>query len=310
MKKIITLIAVLTLSLSGYSQQIPLHSLYMMDLSMINPAVAGSYDFTPISANYRRQWAGFEGAPETQYVNAHRYFGKNVGMGLAFFNEVTAPTRRTGLQFSFAYHLPLSDDFSRKISFGLAPVFFQHYLNVDQVTTHEPNDPAVVGGYNSQLSPDANFGVMFSDKNYYAGLSVFNMLQISRNLFDVIDKVDNPINRTYYFVGGYNFQVNESFNIEPSALVQYQEATPFQFDVNVKAEYKNFLGLGVSYRHLDALVYMAFLSYENFRIGYSYDMTVSDINRYSLGSHEFHLSYRIPNIVQTEEKRENMPLFY
>lgn len=310
MKKIIILISFLGFGISLFGQQIPLHSLYMMDLSIINPAVSGRYDFTPISVNYRQQWAGFEGAPVTQYLNAHRNMGKNVGLGLTLFNELTSPTRRTGIQVSFAYHLPVSEGGSEKLSFGLAPVLFQHYLNSEGLTTHEPNDPAVVAGYNNQLCPDVNFGVMYGkDDSYYVGLSVFNMLQISRNLFDMMDDVDNPIYRTYYLTGGYNFPVSESVRLEPSALVQYQEAAPFQFDLNLKAEYNRMFGLGISYRYLDAMVYMAFFSYSDFRIAYSYDMTMSDMKHYAAGTHEFHLSYRLHNIQQNED-RHDMPLFY
>ncbi|MDD2634082.1 MAG: type IX secretion system membrane protein PorP/SprF [Bacteroidales bacterium] len=311
MKKTILLITILALGLNAFSQQIPLHSQYMMDLSTVNPAVAGSYDFTPISLNYRQQWVGFEGAPVTQYFNAHKYMGKNVGLGISLFNELTSPTRRTGMQVSFAYHIPLSEDFSKKLSFGLAPVVFQHYLNASLITTDQPNDPAAESGFNNQFCPDANFGVMFSKNNqYYVGLSVFNLLQIRRDLFQVMDQIENPIERSFYLVGGYQFHVHEDFSIDPSALVQYQINAPFQFDVNLRGVYKNRFGLGVSYRYEDAVVYMAFVSFNNFRVGYSYDMTLSDISMYSFGSNEFHVSYRIPSKSSSVESQTSMPMFY
>lgn len=311
MKKLILLFAVVTIGISAYSQQIPLHSQYMMDLSMVNPAVAGSYDFTPISLNYRQQWVGFEGAPITQNLNMHKYFGSNVGLGLTFFNELTSPTRRTGLQISFAYHIPLSKDFSKKLSMGLSPVFFQHYINSDLITTDQPNDPAVVQGFNNQFCPDANFGIMFTHENhFYAGLSVFNLLQIRRDLFQIMDEIENPIERTFYLVSGYRFQIKEKFSVEPSALAQYQINAPFQFDVNLRGVYADRFGLGVSYRYQDAVVYMAFVSVGNFRVGYSYDMTLSDINQYSFGTNEFHVSYRILGKKSTINSDAKMPMFY
>ncbi len=311
MKKAILLITILALGFNSFCQQIPLHSQYMMDLSTVNPAVAGSYDFTPISLNYRQQWVGFEGAPVTQFFNMHKYMGNNLGMGVSFFNELTSPTRRTGMQISFAYHIPLSKDFSRKLSFGLSPVVFQHYLNSELITTDQPNDPAVESGFNNQFCPDANFGVMFSQKNkYYVGLSVFNLLQIRRDLFQLMDQIDNPIERSFYLVGGYQFHINENFSIDPSALVQYQINAPIQYDVNLRGVYKNRFGLGASYRYEDAVVYMAFVSFSNFRVGYSYDMTLSDLNMYSFGSNEFHVSYRIPNKNSANGSESRIPMFY
>lgn len=310
MKKNILLFVILTtLGQNVFSQQLPLNSQYMMDLSMVNPAVAGIYDFMPISMSYRQQWVGFEGAPVTQYLNAHKYVGKNVGLGFSFFNELTSPTRRTGIQATFAYHLPLSKNLTKQLSFGLSPVFFQHYINASLLTTEQLNDPAIINGINYQLCPDANFGIMFTNQNkYYVGLTVFNLLQIRRDLFQVMDKINNPIKRAYYLVGGYTFYLGDNFSIEPSTLVHYQFNCPFQFDVNVRGTYNNLLGVGISYRYLDAFVYLAFINIKNFRIGYSYDMTMSEINKYSSGSHEFHLTYRLYN--NKTENQPKFPVFY
>jgi len=310
MKRIFLAFTIFAMGISVYGQQIPLHSQYMMDLSLVNPAVAVSYDFALVSLSYRQQWVGFDGAPVTQHFNMHKHIGNNVGLGLTFFNELTSPTRRTGIQFSFAYHIPLSDDMTRKLSFGLSPVFFQHYLNSELITTDQPNDPAVENGFNNQFCPDANFGIMFSKKSkYYVGVSVFNLLQIRRDLFQVMDRIENPIERSFYFTAGYQIHVHEDFSIYPSGLVQYQINAPFQFDANLRFIYKDRFGLGASYRYEDALVYMAFLSFGNFRVGYSYDMTLSDINMYSFGSNEFHVSYRIPN-KKNLNSQARIPMFY
>ncbi len=311
MKKIILSLIIAGLSIISNGQQLSLHSQYMLDMYMINPAVAGSYDFIPVSLNFRQQWVGFNGAPVTQTLTSHGYLGKNVGIGIGFFNEVATPSRRTGMNVSFAYHVPMSSDFTRKLSFGISPVFFQHYINSELLTTYEPDDPAVIHGFNNQFCPDVNFGVMFTqEKQYYAGVSVFNLLQIRRDLFQIMDEIDNPIQRTYYFIGGYTFEAGEDFIIEPSAHVQYQWGTPFQIDGNLRAVYKNRIGLGVSYRHDDALVYMALINLGTFRFGYSYDMTLSDMANYSFGSHEFHVAYRIIGNKRTSQSGGTLPMFY
>jgi type IX secretion system PorP/SprF family membrane protein len=311
MKKILILFIFSNFISFSYSQQIALHSQYMLDMYMINPAVAGSYDFIPVSANFRQQWVGFNGAPVTQTLTAHGYVGKNVGLGIGFFNEVSSPSRRTGMNVSFAYHVPMSSDFTRKLSFGISPVFFQHYINRELLTTYEPDDPAIMQNFNNQFCPDVNFGVMFTqDQQYYAGISFFNLLQIRRDLFQIMDRIDNPIQRTYYFLGGYMFHAGEDFIIEPSAHVQYQFGTPFQVDGNLRIVYKNRIGLGCSYRHDDALAYMLLVNFGTFRFGYSYDMTLSDMADHSFGSHEFHVAYRIFGNKKTSQSSGTIPMFY
>ena len=123
MKKLVFIGLAMIAGLQLSAQQLPLRSQYMLDYYLLNPAVAGSYDYIPVNLSVRQQWVGFEGAPSSQAISAHAYVGNNIGIGAAFFNELAGPSRRTGLNISLAYHLPLSKDFTRKLSFGLSPVF-------------------------------------------------------------------------------------------------------------------------------------------------------------------------------------------
>jgi hypothetical protein len=49
---------------------------------------------------------------------------------------------------------------------------------------------------------------------------------------------------------------------------------------------------GLAYRHLDAVSILAGYKNKNFVVGYSYDYTTTELNKYSTGSHELVLSYR------------------
>jgi type IX secretion system PorP/SprF family membrane protein len=69
------------------------------------------------------------------------------------------------------------------------------------------------------------------------------------------------------------------------------DAASTQFDINVRALWKNMVWAGVSYRIDDALGVMAGVNIKSFRVGYSYDVTTSGINNYSSGSHEIMLGY-------------------
>jgi len=67
MKKIHILIASLFLlgAMDISAQQNPQYTQYMYNMSVVNPAYAGSKDAVSMGALYRKQWAGFDGAPET-----------------------------------------------------------------------------------------------------------------------------------------------------------------------------------------------------------------------------------------------------
>lgn len=313
MKKFVFLTLALIAGLQLSAQQLPLRSQFMLDYYLLNPAVAGSYDYIPVNLSVRQQWAGFEGAPSSQSISGHAYVGNNIGIGAAFFNELAGPSRRTGVNVSLAYHLPLSKDFSRKLSFGLSPVLYQHYINTSMLTTDVEGDPVVTNGFETKLSPDVNFGLMFSQKGkYFIGVSVLNLLELRTDLFQDMDDNENPIRRTFYMTGAYTFNLNDQFDLQPSAHTQYQMDAPIQAEFGLRGIYNNLLGLGVSYRLNDALIYMLSVDLGMLRVGYSYDMTMSNMKNYSSGSHEFHITYRIPqkNAAKTQTGTTGAPMFY
>ncbi len=294
MKRYALIIFVLFSGIQLKGQQLPLNSQYMLNYFIVNPAVAGSYDHTPVNLGVRKQWVNLEGSPASQALNAHTYIGNNVGLGAAFYNEVQGPSRRTGFSVSFAYHLGLSNDFSRKLSFGLSPTFYQHQVNTEELTTDQPGDPVIENGFETKLSPDFNFGVMLSEEQtYFVGLSIYNLMELRTDLFQEMDNKNNPIKRTFYLSGGYTFEINETFDLQPSSHIQYQVNTPVQAELALRGIYDDLVGLGVSYRYEDAITYLLSVDISSIRIGYSYDMTLSTLKNYGTGSHEVHLTYRI-----------------
>jgi type IX secretion system PorP/SprF family membrane protein len=312
MKRIIFLLILIPALYSANAQQLSLTSQYMMNHYVLNPAIAGTANYIPINLNIRNQWVNINGAPVTQSLSAHAYLGSNIGIGGCFFNDVTGPTRRTGMSVSIAYHVRLNKDYTRKLSFGLGGVFFQHYINPDKLTTDEPEDMSILNGFNNQFCPDANFGIYFSQTNkFYVGASVLNLLEVKKDLFSLSNKITNPIKRTYYFNGGYFFKLGDNFGVEPSFLLQLQERTPMQADFNARFTYKNMIWLGGSYRLKDAIVMMFALDFKKFAIGYSYDLTQSDIKKHSYGSHEINLTYRIfkKGAFEKSENNNGFPLF-
>jgi len=308
MKKIATILVFLLAFNMVNAQQLSLTSQYMMNHYVLNPAIAGSTSYIPINLNVRNQWVNIKGAPVTQSLSAHAYLGKNIGIGGIFFNDVTGPTRRTGMSVSVAYHLRLNKDYSRKLSFGIGGVFFQHYINKELLTTDVPEDMSILNGFNNKFCPDVNFGIYFSQTDkFYVGASVLNLFEIRKDLFNLSNKIKNPIKRTYYFNAGYYFKLGSDFGVEPSCLLQLQETGPIQLDVNARFTYKNMIWLGASYRMKDAVVMMFALDLKKFAIGYSYDLTLSEIKKHSYGSHEINLTYRI--FKKDAFKNNSFPLF-
>lgn len=275
-----------------HGQQIGLFSQYMLNDFAINPAIAGIKEYIPIQLNYRNQWVGIKNAPVIEQLFTHGYLDKGIGMGAIVFNQIAGPTRRTGFNLSIAYHIPFEE--KRTLSFGLAPVLYQYVLNKEKLYPENPNDPSIINSFNNQFVPDANWGVNYSNGNiYYVGFSIYNLMQSKSDLFETTGLNDNFLNRTYYLTGGYNYFL-EDFMLQPGLLVQYTERAPMQIDLSTRLFYKQKVWLGFSYRNQDAVVAYMGLKMNMFLIGYSYDITLSDIKEYSSGTHEIIVALKLP----------------
>lgn len=293
MKKVLIIVFAVVAN-HTFAQQISLNSQYLFNDMLVNPGATGSKDYIPIQFNFRKQWTNFPGSPTTQALSADAKIGRNMGFGGTVFNDVAGPSRRTGVNLNTAYHLQLDAQKRHYLGLGLGVNLSQNYIDENKITTYLPNDPAVTRGYNNQLVPDANFGVFyrFLDKGY-VGLSGYNLVQTKRDLFSFEDKLYNPLVRTYYLYGGYNFVVGQKSKIKTSALVQAIETGTVQFDVTALYEWNDLFWIGASYRHTDAVAALAGVKIKIFRFGYSYDYTLSDIGRYSSGSHEVFLELQL-----------------
>ena len=147
MKNILTF-TLLLLALSTFkSQQIGITSQYLLNDFSINPAVAGTKTYSPLSVSFRRQWTGIDEAPVTQNLMYHTSLGESAGIGGHVFNDASGPSRRTGFNTTFAYNIKTSK--KTNLSFGLSGSLTQFSINRDRLITEIPNDIAIVNLNNS-----------------------------------------------------------------------------------------------------------------------------------------------------------------
>ena len=102
----------------------------------------------------------------------------------------------------------------------------------------------------------------------------------------------------YFLTGGYRFLVNDDINVIPSIMAKYVSGDfiGVQFDLNLKLQYHDLFWIGGSYRTEDGYAAMAGLNISNrFNFGYSYDLTKTQLNTVSRGSHELVLGFVLGN---------------
>lgn len=301
MKKLSLLLVLAAIFGSATAQQLPLYSQYMFNRMLLNPAVTGSESGIPISLTARQQWVGIENAPSTQVLSAHTLLNNGtMGVGGMIYSDGFGTENRIGIQGNYAYFLPVFAD--SKLGFGLSFQVFQYQLDYRDMVALDENDPAI-STYSRESSwlPETDFGIYLYNDRYFAGLSANQMIELPVKIGG--EEVElNRLARHYHLMGGYKLDLQNDFQIEPSALIKGTFQTPFQFDLNVRGIYQEYYWLGVSYRTDGNIVGMLGLQYEQIDFGLAVDFATSSIRSYQNGSFELFVKYTIPKKPNSKQR--------
>lgn len=293
MRGILIAAACLAVTGASFGQQDPQYTQYMFDRLSINPAVAGTSGNICIGALLRQQWSGFDGAPKTGLINVQGPLSKiHSGVGLSVYFDKLGQENSTIARVSYSYHFRPgggNNILALGVYGGLSSrTLGNKWVAVDPVS----DDDAIPDNGTSSSGFDLGAGLYFMTPKLWAGIS-------STQLPETELKTVNIKNRRHYYVqAGYDWQLkNPKFSVQPSALVK-SDGTSTQFDLSALFMYDKMVWLGVSYRTEDAIApiigYQTALGKEKtsmLRIGYSYDVTTSELKNYSSGSHEIMLNY-------------------
>lgn len=294
MKKI-NIILSLSIGLLGlnpfrvFAQQEAMYSQYMFNTMAVNPAYAGSREVFSLTGLYRAQWVGVEGAPISQTISLDAPLAnKKVGVGLILFNDKIGYTNNTGAHASYSYRIRFRrNTLSMGLKLGL--VKYSATLNQAILSTGNTTDDAGFANNVTIWIPSAGAGLYLNSDRYYLGFSIPNMYntKLVKNTEIKVNKYDHV-----FVMGGYVIDINPDMKLKPSFLYKFVIGAPMEFDLNTNIWFYDILGLGLSYRTGDAVIGMMELQVaSNFRIGYSYDYTTTNIRTYSSGTHELIMRY-------------------
>lgn len=275
----------------SFAQQDALFSHYMFNGMYINPAYAGSKEFISSTLIARKQWAGFEGAPSTQIASIHAPLSnRKIGLGAVISNDKIGITNQTEFYGSYAYHIELDNS---KLSLGLNAGFTYFKSKFSELTVWDTDDPVYETNSLSNILPNFGAGIYYYSRSFYAGLSAPQLISYDpeQPLSIEVEKV-HKLSRHYYLNSGMIIATAGELKFRPSFMVKYAANSPIQYDINLNMLISDIIWIGGSYRSGDAVV--ALLEYQvnkKLRIGYSYDMTLSDIRSHTSGSHEIIIGY-------------------
>jgi type IX secretion system PorP/SprF family membrane protein len=270
----------------------------------LNPALSGSSGCPRVALNYRNEWPQLTGNYVT-YAAAYDSYFKNIsgGVGLVAMHDVqgqgTIQTSMIGA--SYSYYLKVNRKF--RLMFGTQAAYYQKYLDWSKLTFGDMIDPRRGFIYQTGDVPrgtgrrgffDVSAGMVGFSKNFYFGAAFHHLNRPDESL--ILGESRLPIKITGHI--GANIKLGQRGRYSSTTFLSpniiYQNQNGFQqLNVGAYLKYESFT-IGAWYRNKDAFILLVGINTDKYRIGYSYDLTVSQLgNGVSGGAHEVSLGINL-----------------
>lgn len=234
--------------------------------------------------------------------NNHPIYRPNFHLGLGFqiFSEQSGPISYNGLAGSVAAHIKIVKEL--RLAVGANMEMLNYRLNTNSIQLLNANDIALSTNQASLMLPSLNAGfALYTQRFFIMGSS--RQLMRSRLSVNPNNPFVSGLETHYWAQAGVQLQVAENVSLRPSIALRQINPAPPSIDLSVQGSWKSLLYLGMSYRHEDALVFMAGFCFKpQLRLDYAYDYTTSDLGRFNSGSHSIVLSF-FPGLGKSFERK-------
>lgn len=288
------------LLIAGISQaQDPTFTQFYANPLYLNPAFAGSHGCPRFAMNYRNEWPSLSGNYVTYSASYDQYFRNiNGGFGvLATHDQQGSGTIQTSmLGLIYSYHLKVNRKFA--MLFGARAAWYQKFLDWDKLSFGDQIDPR--RGFILQTGDvprpgnkgffDASAGMVGYSKHFFFGFAAHHLNRPNESV--IIGNSPMPMRFTGHMgaeipLGGKS-KYNNTTSIMPNIIYQYQQGFQ-ELNIGTYVKYGAF-NAGAWFRNRDAFILTIGVNTGTFKVGYSYDVTVSRLNNgISGGSHEVSL---------------------
>lgn len=296
----VVLIILSLVSINNVEAQDPQFTQFYANPLYLNPAFAGTAYCPRVNVNYRNQWPSIPGSFVTYSGSFDQYVRPlKGGVGGYVMSDVAGKgsLTTTRVEIMYSYSQALSRTVS--VNFALSAAWFQKSISWDKLTFGDQIDPRRGFIYTSNdvqrggnvNKADFGAGMLLYSDVFYLGVAADHLTQPNESL--ILSDSRLPMKFTFNFGASLNAGPptrKDDFVISPNFLYMIQGDFQ-QINLGLYAK-KGPVVFGVWYRFNDAFILLAGIELENLKIGYSYDLTTSDLSTATGGAHEVSVSYR------------------
>ena len=304
-RQIILLFAILGI-IAGLRAQDPIFSQFYAAPLQLSPAFAGNSYAPRVALNYRNQWPGL-GSPYVTYAASYEQLFEplNSGLGVMILADDAGDGiyKTTDFSLHYAYRLNIGDEFFAKFGteFGGTQVNldWNKLIFADQIDRIDGPMPGGVALPTDEERPedlaityfDVGAGVLFYNPNFYAGISGKHLNRPGTGFINFNETLESglPVRWSIHAGGQITLQKGNRIQwpvfISPNATYIWQGDFG-QIDAGAYLGFGKFFA-GAWYRHAmsnsDAVIGSVGVQQGIFKIGYSMDVTVSDLAQEGTG---------------------------
>jgi type IX secretion system PorP/SprF family membrane protein len=265
------------------AQQVPHYAQYKYNMQVLNPAFVGSKSDFNATLLSRQQWINVEGAPETTTFSVNTRLNSGFGLGATVISDQIGLVDNTDINLDISYTVPTSEYGRLALGVKSGMAFFNNDL-ASGITVDNEVYASTSGDYGN-----LGFGMLYSSRDYYVGLSVQNLFKSPVfELQDDIQTVEGLERGNYFLTGGMSVELSKFNDIVfyPSAMVKYTPTLPVSIDMSANFVFDKKFEAGVSYRLQNSMSAMvAAVINDKYRIGYAYENYITGLGQ-NLNTHE------------------------
>lgn len=274
----------------------------------LNPGFTGTSNHPRFVINYRNQWPQKGNTYVNYSVSFDQYSPKlNGGFGVQIQNNVESNgiVETSSAYLFYAHHIKINDRFFmdaglqtgivyKKLDYG--KLIFPDMI--DQTTGQLAPGSGEQPENESLIYPDFGFGTLGQYDSFFFGFSIMHLSQPNESVFVGDQKGRLPLRFTVH-AGSRTHKLHRGllsreFTLSPNVIYQ-QQGSFKQINLGIYMLERSIAG-GIWYRQNlgiqpDAAIVMLGIQKKRFKVGYSYDVTLSKLSNYSTGSHEVSLVY-------------------
>lgn len=309
--------------------QDPIFSQFYANPVYLNPALAGSAICPRLSFNYRNQWPAIAGTYVTYNASYDQYWDAiSGGVAILAMSDQAGEGALTSNTISGVYSYRLTINRKMSLNAGFQGTYYNRRIDWDKLTFPDMIDPrfGFVNNTQEKRPPKLSIGffdfssglVLSHSDNFFAGIAVHHMTQPNEGFYsDISSKLNMKF--TFHMGGIIDLKRKSGSNrsqedptLSPNIL--YQQQQHFQ-QINYGVYFNRFPFVGglwfrQNFNNADAFILLAGFEQPSFKLGYSYDLTVSRLTNITGGAHEISFSWLFPCAQKKKKVRTiNCPSF-